>query len=265
MLDQSSPLHHPSLQPEGKNTFAFKRLKRALTNCELAPGEAISEGDIAERFGLGRAAVRNALARLEMEGFIFAIPRNGWQVAPITGASIGDVIEARQLVEPQLALGSFSPELLSNLRMISTQLSTLAGRNEVEAIAAARALDRSFLSLLAKRRGEIVSKWMDSALDHSSRLLSYLEGACPAYVAASRNALVDLLEVGDNPGAQALLSREVLQFREYLVDSLLRSSKLSSSVTQGISAGQASALPSLSRKDSRSQAGSLIAEDKDIE
>lgn len=265
MLDQSSPLHHPSLQPEGKNAFAFKRLKRALLNCELAPGEAISEGDIADRFGLGRAAVRNALARLEMEGFISAIPRNGWQVAPITGISIGDIIEARQLVEPQLATGLFSPEMLSSLRMISSQLSALAGRNELEAIAASRALDRSFLTLLAKKRGEIVLQWMDSALDHSARVLSYFEGSHPAYVASSRNALVDFLEIGDASSAQALLSQEVLQFREYVVGRMLRSSTFSSSVIEIASAGQPSTKSSTNTKDTQSLTASLIAEDKDIE
>ncbi|NTJ43688.1 GntR family transcriptional regulator [Agrobacterium larrymoorei] len=232
MLDQSSPFAHPSLQPEGKNAFAFKRLKRALIACELAPADAVSEGEISERFGLGRAAVRNALARLEVEGFISPIPRNGWQVAPITGAAIGDILEARNVVQPQLATGVITPEELANLRGVASQLDALIARAETEAVLASRALDRSFLTLLAKPRGEIVVQWLNSALDHSARLLSYFEGSHPNYIPSSRTSLIDLLENEDGAAAKDLLLDDVRRFREYIVDRMLRSKTFTSTLPQ---------------------------------
>ncbi|WP_320196907.1 GntR family transcriptional regulator (plasmid) [Agrobacterium rosae] len=245
MLDQSSPFAHPALQPEGKNAFAFKRLKRALIECELAPADAVSEGDISERFGLGRAAVRNALARLEVEGFISPIPRNGWQVAPITGAAIGDILEARNVVESQLGKGVLLPEESASFRIIASQLDALAGRSEAEAILAARALDRSFLNLLARRRGEIVVQWLNGALDHSARLLSYFEGKHPSYVSPSRTALVDVLENGDEAAAKYLLLEDVQRFREYIVDHMLRSKTFTSALPQPALASRMSEQPSI--------------------
>ncbi|XUY28600.1 GntR family transcriptional regulator [Agrobacterium sp. rho-8.1] len=231
MLDQSSPLTHSILQPEGKNAFALKRLRRALIDCELRPSDAVSEADVSERFGLGRAAVRNAFAKLEMEGFISPIPRNGWQIAPITGAAIGDVLEARCVADPQLATGPLTQQDLGNLRIISSQLEALAGRTEAEALVASRALDRSFLNLLSKRRGEIIAQWVTGALDHSGRLLSYFEAGQPVYAPSLRTQLVDLLERGDEPAARGLLLQEVLRFREYIVGRMLRSSTFASSLT----------------------------------
>ncbi|MBB3944266.1 DNA-binding GntR family transcriptional regulator [Rhizobium skierniewicense] len=231
MLDQSSPLTHSILQPEGKNAFALKRLRRALIDCELCPSESLSEADVSDRFGLGRAAVRHAFAKLEVEGFISPIPRNGWQVAPITGAAIGDVLEARCVVEPQLATGLVTQQDLRHLRIISSQLDALAGRTEAEAVVASRALDRSFLNLLSKRRGEIIAQWVNGALDHSARLLSYFEAGQPVYAPSSRTQLVDLLESGDEPAARSLLLQEVSRFREYIVGRMLRSRTFASSLT----------------------------------
>jgi DNA-binding GntR family transcriptional regulator len=232
MLDQSSPFAHPALQPEGKNAFAFKRLKHALIACELAPADAVSEADISERFGLGRAAVRNALARLEVEGFVSPIPRNGWQVAPLTGAVIGDILEARNLIDPRLATGVFSLEELAGLRVVASQLDALAGRAEAEAVLASRALDRSFLNLLAKRRGEIVVQWLNGALDHCARLLSYFEGIDPNHVPCSRTALVDLLDNGNEEAAKVLLLEDVQRLREYIVGRMLRSKTFTSTLPQ---------------------------------
>ncbi len=245
MLDQSSPFSHPFLQPEGKNAFAFKRLKRALITCELAPADAVSEGEISERFGLGRAAVRNAFARLEMEGFISPIPRNGWQVAPITGAAVGDILEARNVVQPQLATGVLTPEELANLRGISSQLYALIDRAETEAVLASRALDRAFLTVLAKPRGEIVVQWLNSALDHSARLLSYFEGCHPSFIPSSHTALVDHLEDGDEAAVKVLLVDDVRRFREYIVHRMLRSKTFTSMLPQVPVATRMSEQPSI--------------------
>src|ERR1700754_817056 len=102
MYDHSSPFT-PAPAAEAKAAFAARRLRRAVIECELRPGVEVSEPEIAARFGIGRAAVRSALATLAGEGLVSARPRQGWRVAPVTGALIGDVIRARRAIEPGLA------------------------------------------------------------------------------------------------------------------------------------------------------------------
>ena len=66
MYDPSSPFVRGSLplQPRQMNDFAEERLRVAILWCELEPGETVTEAEIAERFGVGRAAARAALERL---------------------------------------------------------------------------------------------------------------------------------------------------------------------------------------------------------
>lgn len=227
MLDQSSPLVYTPTQIEGKNSFALKRLRLALIECELTPGSQISEPEIATRYGLGRAAIRNALAQLAVDGLITALPRNGWLVAPIFGATIGNIINARFALEPQLARVTLTPVDIEQLRGLSVQLSALATRDEPEAIAAARLIDRKLMMMLATCNGALICKWINEGLDNSARLLAYFEGKKLVYSAPSRTNLVDALETGDREAATSEIRREVLRFKDYLIDQLLRSETIS--------------------------------------
>lgn len=241
---------HASLQPEGKNIFAVKRLRRAIIDCELAPGSNPSEPEIASRFGLGRAAVRSALAQLAVDGFVSALPRNGWLVAPISGATIGDVVNARLALEPQLARAAVKSLDYAQLRELSGQLAALDGREEVEAIAAARVVDRKLILLVAAASGALVMQWVKEVLDHSARLLAYFEGGKIRYTASSREALIACLEAGDANGAADELTANVLGFKEYLVEQFLRSNKMTSAGDRGHSA-LASAPPKVSLQANR--------------
>ena len=62
---------------------AIRRLRTALVRCEIEPGQFVAEQEIAERFGLGRAAVRVALTALEVAGLVTRRPRQGWRAEPI--------------------------------------------------------------------------------------------------------------------------------------------------------------------------------------
>lgn len=76
------------------------QLRRAILRCELAPGEHISEQALAARFGFGRAATRAALARLDQEGLVTMVPRQGTIVRPITMRDVRELFHTRRLVEP---------------------------------------------------------------------------------------------------------------------------------------------------------------------
>ena len=83
--------------------MAFERLRGDIIQCKLAPGSHVTEGGICELYGLGKASVRAALARLNQEGLVRAIPRQGYVIAPITLKSVQEMFELRLLIEPALA------------------------------------------------------------------------------------------------------------------------------------------------------------------
>ena len=85
------------------NDAAYELLKREIINCELLPGEQVSEPTLAERLGVGRAAVRAALYRLSQERLVTPIPREGYRIAEITLKDVNDWFGARLLIEPAIA------------------------------------------------------------------------------------------------------------------------------------------------------------------
>lgn len=77
----------------------FNTLRRAIITGEFAPGERLMEISLANRLGVSRTPVREAIRKLELEGLVIMIPRKGAQVAKITEKSLRDVIEIRCVLE----------------------------------------------------------------------------------------------------------------------------------------------------------------------
>ena len=85
------------------NLAAYVAIKRDIIRCELRPGSQVSETALAERYRVGRAAVRTALNRLFQERLVQPVPRQGYLIAPITFKHVRDLFAVRQLLEPEAA------------------------------------------------------------------------------------------------------------------------------------------------------------------
>ncbi len=62
---------------------AYGRLRQAIMDGELAPGQQLRPDDLAEVLGLSRMPIREALARLRAEGLVETRPRSGTRVSPL--------------------------------------------------------------------------------------------------------------------------------------------------------------------------------------
>lgn len=73
----------------------FKTLRQAILKGELKPGERLMEIALAEKLGVSRTPVREAIRKLELEGLVVMVPRKGAHVANITEKDLNDVLEVR--------------------------------------------------------------------------------------------------------------------------------------------------------------------------
>lgn len=73
----------------------FKTLRQAILKGELKPGERLMEIALAEKLGVSRTPIREAMRKLELEGLVIMVPRKGAQVANITEKDLNDVLEVR--------------------------------------------------------------------------------------------------------------------------------------------------------------------------
>ena len=77
----------------------FKTLRQAILLGELKPGERLMEMQLANKLGVSRTPIREAIRKLELEGLVLMIPRKGAEVADITEKSLKDVLEVRRALE----------------------------------------------------------------------------------------------------------------------------------------------------------------------
>ena len=97
----------------------FNTLRQAILKGELEPGERLMEIQLAERLGVSRTPIREAIRKLELEGLVLMIPRKGAEVAKISARSLRDVLEVRRALEElaiELACQRMSEEDVGNLQ-----------------------------------------------------------------------------------------------------------------------------------------------------
>lgn len=97
----------------------FNTLRQAILTGELKPGERLMEIHLANRLGVSRTPIREAIRKLELEGLVTMIPRRGAEVAQITEKSLKDVLEVRRALDAlsvELACERISGEELQQLQ-----------------------------------------------------------------------------------------------------------------------------------------------------
>jgi GntR family transcriptional regulator, rspAB operon transcriptional repressor len=77
----------------------YAQLRTDMISCTLAPGTELREAELAERFGMSKSPVRDALMRLEREGLVITLPRQGYRVAPVSLSDVLDMFHLRAALE----------------------------------------------------------------------------------------------------------------------------------------------------------------------
>jgi DNA-binding GntR family transcriptional regulator len=77
----------------------YEQLKAMAISYEFKPGERLNEGDIAKRLGVSRTPLREALNRLNTEGFLRFTPGKGFFCRELDAHEIFDLYELRKSIE----------------------------------------------------------------------------------------------------------------------------------------------------------------------
>ncbi|MDO4804825.1 MAG: GntR family transcriptional regulator [Lachnospiraceae bacterium] len=115
----------------------FLTLRSSILKGELLPGERLMEIQLANKLGVSRTPVREAIRMLEQEGLVVMKPRRGAEVAKITVQELDDVLEVRkglEILAIQKACERVTPEDLEAMeaaagefeKLVNTEGSDLA-------------------------------------------------------------------------------------------------------------------------------------------
>ena len=89
----------PRVRPQNLADSAYEQLKSELFEFRLLPGDRFTEAEVADRTGVSRTPIRQALYRLQREGFLEVNFRNGWEVRPLDFAQLDALYDLRILLE----------------------------------------------------------------------------------------------------------------------------------------------------------------------
>ncbi|MGN0363816.1 MAG: GntR family transcriptional regulator [Bilifractor sp.] len=131
----------------------FQTLRKGILRGDLKPGERLMEIQLANRLGVSRTPIREAIRMLELEGLVYNIPRRGAQVASITEQDLHDVLEVRLGLEEMavdLALDRITPEELEALYQASRKFEKMVGKAGLTELAKA---DEDFHDIIYKSTG----------------------------------------------------------------------------------------------------------------
>jgi DNA-binding GntR family transcriptional regulator len=81
----------------------YLTLRERIASCQLAPGQRVTERQLAADLGYGLTPVRQALAKLDSEGLVRTLPRRGYQVTPLTIGSVNELFQVWRIIGPPIA------------------------------------------------------------------------------------------------------------------------------------------------------------------
>ena len=112
----------------------FNTLRRAILRGELKPGERLMEIQLANKLGVSRTPIREAIRKLELEGLVLMIPRKGAEVAEITEKNLRDVLEVRCALEElavQLACDRIDKARMRELHAAAAHFRDVLGNADI--------------------------------------------------------------------------------------------------------------------------------------
>ena len=99
-------------------TQAREKLENFIETGVLRPDQRLIEEDLAERLGLSRTPLREALHQLEIKGYVVKSPSSGYVVAYLTNDDIKEIFEVREALETkamQLACERITDEQITRI------------------------------------------------------------------------------------------------------------------------------------------------------
>ncbi len=185
MKRRLSPINLESYKP--LREIVLETLKEAIVNGKLKPGERLMEQQMAEELGVSRTPIREAIRKLELEGFVIMIPRKGAYVSDISLKDIAQVFEVRAAMESLaagLAAQRITDEQIEQLERKLAEVKKAANSSDLDLIIK---VDTEFHEIIynASRNdrlvqilnnlGEQIQRYRRASLAHPGRLKDTLE------------------------------------------------------------------------------------------
>ena len=163
---------------------AYERIKQLIFDFALMPGDRFSETELSQRVQVSRTPLRQALQRLEREGFLQVFPKLGWQVAPLDFDQFDELYDLRILLECHAAQLLCEVESRDALHGLAEQWLVPPEERSDDADTV-RELDEQFHCRLVQAAGNREMARVHGEITQRIRIVRRLDFTKPARIAAT--------------------------------------------------------------------------------
>ena len=204
---------------------AYEKVRRRILDNEYQPTQQVLEHELAADLGMSRTPVREALVRLQNEGFVQLIPRHGMRVVPLSLADLRDMYEVLTALEmtavERLTNSARTDGVLAPLEEALDEMDqALAAGNVDTWVRADERFHRTLIDLSGNARlaAMALSVWEQG---HRARMMTVRFRTSLQQSNQEHRALVDAIRRGDLAAARAQhvehrgrTSREIVKLLE---------------------------------------------------
>lgn len=203
--------------------LAHERLRDEILSLRLKPGQLLDETRLADRFGMSRSPVREALIRLAGEGLVVTLSNRSTVVAPIDIASFPKYVEALDIAQRVTARLAAKLRSDADLKLIAKR------QKEFEAavrtgnhLAMSEANKRFHMAIAQAGRNPYFAAFYERLLDQGRRMLhlhfEFIERTHGYLLTEEHGDMVEAIRAGNAERADALAHAHTRQFRDSFVD-----------------------------------------------
>jgi len=197
----------------------YERLYQAILRGEFQPNERLLEMDLAQRYNVGRAAIRTTLARLEQDGLVEREPNRGARVRAISEEEAVETLEARAVLEglaARYAARNVTDADVTDLRAIVGEMEARLAEGDLLGISEGNTRLHSRLLQIANNTtvARLIERLHAQHVRSQFRLI-LVPGRPPRSVAEHR-AIVEAIASRDSDAAEAAMRSHLANIVETL-------------------------------------------------
>ena len=187
----------------------YRNLRAEIIALRRLPGESLLEKEVAQRYGVSRTPVREAVLRLADEGLIEIFPQSGTFVSRIPIAGLPEAIAIRRTLEVATVRNAARHASRSQLASLRANLELQREKEGTADYDGFHMADEAFHALLAEAAGHpgfwTVTMQVKVHIDRYRRLTLPARGRI-ADIIAEHTAIIEAIEKGDGDAAVAALN-----------------------------------------------------------
>ncbi|ROS78877.1 GntR family transcriptional regulator [Cellulomonas sp. PhB143] len=190
--------------------LVYEHLRAEIVSGELAPGERLTEPVQAERLGVSRTPVREALRLLQAEALVEELSTGGVRVAPLDAGDLGRVYDVRSRLEGLLARDACeraTPDDVAALDRLVELMSRVAG-DEAEVLRIGAEFHGVVETLAANRWCSALLRQIHGHVDRYRALAAHQRMGGTDHVTEHR-AVAAAIRAGDADAAELAMRRHI--------------------------------------------------------